>query len=140
MDWHLAFATAWDLNTPIPWRRGEVLVPILLGLIFTPFLMIVCRLVIKEGIELGDALKASVAAAVATFFIDVGLKYLLEPGSVEFWATSSGIAFVAWSLALLIVVGLEFRHALPSAAIITVMRIPLNILILELVINGMFKR
>jgi hypothetical protein len=140
MDWHLAFATAWDLNTPIPWRRGEVLVPILLGLIFTPFLMIVCRLVIKEGIELGDALKASVAAAVATFFIDVGLKYLLEPGSVEFWATSSGIAFVAWSLALLIVVGLEFRHALPIAAIITVMRIPLNILILELVINGMFKR
>lgn len=140
MSWCLSLVSDWDLNTPLPWRRGEVLVPILLGFIFTPFLMITGRLVIKERIELGDALKASVAAAVATFFIDVGLRYLLEPGSVEFWATSSGIAFVAWSLALLLLVGLEFRHALPIAAIFTVIRIPLNILILELVINGMFKR
>jgi hypothetical protein len=140
MSWCLSLVSDWDLNTPLPWRRGEVLVPILLGFIFTPFLMITGRLVIKERIELGDALKASVAAAVATFFIDVGLRYLLEPDSVGFWATSSGIAFVAWSLALLLLVGLEFRHALPIAAIFTVMRIPLNILILELIINGVFKR
>ena len=140
MDWHLAFATAWDLNTPIPWRRGEVLVPILIGLIFTPFLMIACRLVIKEGIELGDALKASVAAAVATFFIDVGLKYLLEPGSVEFWAISSIIAFITWSLALILLVGLELRHALPVALLLTVMRIPLILLIVEFIFDRVLPR
>ncbi len=140
MDWHLAFATAWDLYTPIPWRRGEVLVPILLGLIFTPFLVIACRLIIKEGIAFDDALKSSVAATVTTFFIDVGLKYLLQPGSIEFWAISSGIAFVAWSIALLLLVGLEFRHALPIAAIFMVMRIPLTILIVEMLVNGVLKR
>jgi hypothetical protein len=128
------------MNGTIPWKRGEVFVPIVLGILFTPFLMIACRLVVRKGVDFGDCLKSSVAATVATFFLDVGLKYLLAGDTVLFWAASSGLALVTWTIVLQVIIGLRVRETLAIAAIFTVMRIPLILLIKNGLIDPIIRQ
>ena len=129
-----------DLNTPVPWQRGDVLVPFLMGLAFTPVLMLSCRLVVREGIEFGDAIKTSVAATAVSFLVDVGLKFLLDPGSIAFWSASSAIALLTWTVAMLLVVGLDPLRTILIALIFTVLRIPLIILIQDTLLEGLIRR
>ena len=129
-----------DLNTTIPWQRGDVLLPFVMGLVFTPVLILCCRLVTRDGVEFGDAIKTSVAATVASFLADVGLKFALDPGGLAFWSASSAVAFAMWVLAILIIIGMDLRRTVLIALIFVALRIPLIILIQNTLLEGMIRR
>ena len=129
-----------DLNTTIPWQRGDVLMPFIMGLVFTPILMLSCRLVTRDGVEFGDAIKTSVAATVASFLIDVGLKFALDPGSFAFWTASSATALAAWTLTMAVIIGMDWRRTVLIALIFVALRIPLVILIQDTLLESMIRR
>jgi len=129
-----------DLNTPVPWQRGDVLVPFVMGLVFTPVLMLVCRLVVREGIEFGDAIKSSVAATAASFLIDVALRFALVPDGMGFWLASSAAALVTWIVALLLIVGFDPLRTFLIALVFTILRVPLVILIQNTLLENLIRR
>lgn len=126
--------------TPIPWKRGEFLVPIALTILFTPLLMVACRLVARNRVHFNEAIKTSAAATVGTFFLDVVLKFLVEPNSALFWSISSAIAFVAWTIAIAVILKFRSPAILVIAVIFTLLRIPLIILFKDYLLDSVLQR
>ena len=86
------------------WIVGAIIQILICGVIFGFILQIAARIIIKEGIDFGDAFKTAIVATAAVMVGGLGLNALALDGTLM-GVLDFGLPFVIWTLALLVVIG-----------------------------------
>ena len=86
------------------WIVGAIIQILICGVIFGFILQIAARIIIKEGIDFGDAVKTAIVATAAVMVGGLGLNALALDGTLM-GVLDFGLPFVIWTLALLVVIG-----------------------------------
>jgi len=98
------------------WIIGAVIQILICGVIFGFILQIAARIIIKEGIDFGDAFKTALVATAGVWVSDLALNALPLDGALM-TLLDLGLPFVIWTLALLVVVGTGLVQSLLIAVI-----------------------
>ena len=92
------------------WVIGAVIQVVINGLIFGVILQIASKIVLKDSIDFGDAFKTAIVASAGIIFGDYALVAMFDGGGYQVARIAS--YFLIWTLALMIVVGLDLVQSL----------------------------
>lgn len=100
------------------WIIGAVIQILISGVIFGFILQIAAKIIVKEGIDFGDAFKTAIVATAGIVLSDLGVQNLGLDGALSM-ALGFLLPLVIWTLALVIVTGLELVQSILIAIVFT---------------------
>ena len=114
-----------DLNTDIPWQRGDLFLLFILFLLSTGLVLLASKLVLKRAIDTSDAFYSSGAAVLVGIAADILLRMAFGQGTMAYWLVSAAAYLVIWVLALMIIVGLDLVESIAISIGVTILRVVL---------------
>ena len=100
------------------WIIGPIIQILLAGVVFGALLQIASKIVLKDSIEFGDAFRTAIVACAVIVFGDYALVSMFD--GLGYTAARLVSFFLIWTLALMIVVGLDLVQSLLIALVFMV--------------------